>query len=71
MKNKQKNINEQIFKELKVNKILNQINYAIAGLKYNVSKDIIYAMLKNKKVSIEIRIENKLAKVYEFRQIDN
>ena len=71
MTNKQKNINEQIFKELKVNKILNQINHAMAGLRYDLSKDIIYAMLKNKKVSIEIRIENKLAKVYEFRQTDN
>lgn len=66
MATKQKKINEHIFKELKVNRILNQIDHAIAGLRYDESKEIIYAILNNKKVSIQIIIDNKPKKTYDF-----
>lgn len=69
MKTKQKEINEHIFKELKVNRILNQIDHAIAGLRYDASKEIINAILNNQKVSIQIIIDNKSKKIYDFNNL--
>ena len=59
---------EKIKEEIKVIRILNQINHAIAGLKYDESKKIICAIMSNQKASIEIKINDKTISSYSFHK---
>lgn len=57
---------EKIKEEINVIKILNQIEHAISGLRYEESKKITCATMNNQKASIEVKINNETIAAYKF-----
>ena len=66
--NKQELINKRILNELEINKYLNQIEHALAGIRYEQSIKILCGIHDGKKMEIKISCNNKDIAKYTFKK---